>query len=106
MVQTRKMPTSRRRGATRKSVTKLRITKQDGSLYVGGSLQKAGWWITVSKSLLYVSRNGGRSYWVLSKVRPPMHFSDRNQSVTVGSNRLVLHSPTTYERVKAMLALR
>ncbi len=60
-----------------------------------------GSWITASKDMLYISRgNGGRSYWILSKIRPKMVFNDKNLSIQVGANKIIVKSIKKYEKLK------
>lgn len=89
---------------TRKCKKALHITKKDAALYVGSVEQKGRWWVSISDSLLYISRDTGRSYWMLQKVRPTIHFSDTKQTVRIASNRLVIHSPTLYNCIKGALS--
>ena len=98
---------SQRKGAiTRKrgSPQTIKLTRADGTLTTGGTLQKSRWWISISNGLLYIYRDNGRTYWVLSKVRPSMRFTDSTRTIHIASNTLILKSPTVYERVKAILS--
>lgn len=105
---TRSRHTRRKGSATRKRSSSLtiKLTRSDGTLTTGDTLQKSRWWISISDGLLYIYRGAGhgRSYWVLSKVRPAIRFTDSNLTIHIASNTLVLKSPTVYERVKSILS--
>lgn len=85
----------------------MKLTRSNADIYSGGELQKKAW-ISVSDGYIYVSRDTGRSYWLLHRIepskRPVIAFNDDARSFRIGGTRVVIHGCTDYERVKAMLA--
>ena len=107
MRQTRRAYT-RCRGTRKRVALKVgvKLTRSNADLYAGGELQKKGW-VSVSDGYIYISRDVGRSYWILKNIepakRPVIAFNDAARAVRIGGNRIVVHGCTDYERVKAML---
>lgn len=64
-------------------------------------------WVSISQGYIYINRDNGRSYWILHKIpkkeRPKIHFSDRNKSIRIGSNRIVVKNDCDYEIAKQLL---
>ena len=85
----------------------VKLTRSTSNLYASGELQKKGW-VSVSDGYIYIARDRGRSYWILSNIeparRPVISFNDDTRTIRIGGNRIVVHGCTDYERAKAMLA--
>lgn len=94
---------NKRTRCCRMSNKEIRITKADGTLIVRDGIQPSRWQTRISKSLIYISKDNNSSYWLLEKVRPKIHFVDRTQTIHIASNRLLIKSPTTYNRIKELL---
>ena len=81
------------------------VDPRDISLDTKGGTGGRKSWITVSKHMLYISRHkGGRSYWVLSKIRPKMTFNDKKLTLRVGGNKITFRSPKRYAQIKILLS--
>lgn len=94
------------RTSKRPKVLGLKLTKSVISLYERGELRPNSW-LTIGKNMIYISRDpGGRTYWVLSKIPrnswPNFKWSDRNQSLSINSTKIVFQKPAKYEQAKKM----
>ena len=64
--------------------------------------------VYISDGFIYISRDTGRWYWVLSKIEPPKRpiitFNDRTRTIRLGKNKMVVKSEKTYQKAKSYLA--
>ncbi len=94
----------RRTRLKNKTFNEIEINKSDGELLHDGDAQ-IKWWISISPRLLYISRDKSRSYWVLDKIRPTIHYNDEDRIIRVTHHKLTLNSPTVYAKIKELLTL-
>ena len=74
------------------------MTKVNCDIYASNILQEKGW-VSINDGYIYIARNKTRSYWVLSNIRPKkrpiIRFNDKNQTIYIGRNKIVI----TYSRI-------
>ena len=101
---------SRKAKKTRRKSSSKKITLRNNKmqLYVGSKLQSSKLaWVAVSDGYIYISRDKNRSYWVLRKMkpqeRPKITFNDKQKTLRIGSNKIVVNSEKDYQLVKLLL---
>jgi hypothetical protein len=104
----KKRSSGRKRNSGRKEISGHRLSRRDIDLYTGNKLQKTkSVWVSTSPGYIYISRDKGRAYWILSKFkrseRPKISFNDKNNSIRIGTNKIVFKSPVKYRRSKTHL---
>lgn len=114
--KTRKSRKSRK-GSKNKTIRRLRLKTSNKKvelknkklkLYVGSKLQTTkNSWVKISGGLIYISRDNNRMYWFLNKLkkseRPKITFNDKQQTIKVGNNKIVVTRLTDYNKSKALL---
>lgn len=84
-------------------MTKVRLTKSIADIYASNKLQKKGW-VHINDGYIYIARDKGRSYWIFRNIpsaeRPIIHFNDETRTIRIGTNRIVIKSPSKYTAAK------
>ena len=97
-----------RRIQLKTSNKKVELKNKKLQLYVGSKLQTTkSSWVKISDGLIYISRDNNRMYWFLNKLkkseRPKITFNDKQQTIKVGNNKIVVTRLTDYNKSKALL---
>jgi len=102
----RVLDNGRKRSTKVSKNTSLNLKQRDITLYHNNILQNTkGAWVAISPGYIYISRDKGRSYWFIKKVRPVMTHNDKTMTIKVASNKIVFKSPAQYNRAKLNLGL-
>ena len=84
-------------------MTKLKFTKSTADIYASNKLQKKGW-VSINDGYIYIARDNGRSYWLFRNIppeeRPVIHFNDKTKTIRIGTNKIVIKSPSKYIEAK------
>ena len=84
-------------------MTKLKFTKSTADIYASNKLQKKGW-VSINDGYIYIARDNGRSYWLFRNIppeeRPLIHFNDKTKTIRIGTNKIVIKSPSKYIEAK------
>lgn len=75
-------------------------------IYYSNNLQKKGW-ISINNGYIYISKDVGRSYWILKNIepkkRPIINFSDKNKIIRISNNKIKIINQKDYELAKLYL---
>lgn len=89
-----------------KKSKKIYLTGKKVEIYYSNNLQKKGW-VSIMDGYIYIARDLGRSYWVLKNIepnkRPIIHFSDKNKTIRIGNNKIIIMNQKDYELAKQYL---
>ena len=84
-------------------MSKVRFTKSTADIYASNKLQKKGW-VHINDGYIYIARDKGRSYWILRNIppddRPIIHFNDETKTIRIGTNKIIIKSPSKYIEAK------
>ena len=79
------------------------MTKVNCDIYASNILQEKGW-VSINDGYIYIARNKTRSYWVLSNIRPNkrpiIQFNDKNKTIRIGRNKIVIKYSRIYKQSK------
>ena len=87
-------------------MTKLRFSKSTADIYASNILQNKAW-VTISNGYIYIARDKGRSYWIMPNIplneRPIIYFNDETKTIRIGTNKIIIKSPSKYNEAKKYL---
>tara|TARA_Y100000591_G_scaffold333389_1_gene376970 strand:- start:6508 stop:6843 length:336 start_codon:yes stop_codon:yes gene_type:complete len=87
-------------------MTKLQFNKNNADIYASNILQKNAW-VSIKDGYIYIARDKGRSYWLLSNIplnaRPNIYFNDKTKTIRIGTNKIVIKSQLKYNEAKKYL---
>ena len=84
----------------------LKFSKISANIYASNILQKKAW-VAINDGYIYISRDKGRSYWILHNIplndRPIIYFNDKTKTIRISTNKIIIKSQSKYTEAKKYL---